>query len=152
MDVTLDAKGSPSFIIHENTAWDEIILAGGGIEALGREAPEAICFGTLAQRSETNRATLAALLARLRPRHVLYDVNLRQNFYSREWIEDSLRRCTIARCNDDEALFLARLLFGGELARKEFARALCESYGIDSVCITRGARGAAVFLRCRELK
>ena len=144
VDVTLDAKGSPSFIIRENTAWDDIILEDGALDALAREAPEAVCFGTLAQRSGTNRATLATILARLRPHHVLYDVNLRQNYYSREWIEYSLRHCTIAKCNDDEALLLSRMLFNRDMAQRDFAETLRESYGVGTVCITRGADGAAV--------
>lgn len=145
VQVELDPHGVPDFTIREDVAWDAITLQDDQLAALAHAHIDALCFGTLAQRGRVNRATLDTLLTCLKPAQVLYDVNLRQSYYDKSWIEHSLRHSTIVKLNDAEAHRLAELLFGTDLDKAAFARRLCTAYPVQIVCITRGAHGAAVY-------
>ena len=85
--VALDAAGQPTFTIHENVAWD-LIEAGGGVLREAARA-DAICFGTLAQRHPVAHAAIRAVLDAAPPTALrIFDINLRQHFWSRELIEE----------------------------------------------------------------
>ncbi len=144
VDVSFRDDGSHDFTIHDGVAWDDIAVTAEEARALGVGGIDALCFGTLAQRSAANRSGLASLLSRAAPRAVFYDVNIRQRYFAAGWIEWSLRACTIMKCNDDEAALLARLLFGRDMDEEEFARSAAGRYNVTTLCVTRGARGAAV--------
>src|SRR5688572_22746224 len=108
VSVELD-DGQPRYIIHENVAWDRIAAKTETLQAAA--SADAICFGTLAQRSETSRASIHEILAQGKPEALLIlDVNLRQSFYSAELIERSLRAANILKINDAELPVLAGLL------------------------------------------
>ncbi len=145
VDVRLSNDGIPDFTIRRPAAWDEIEATHKDIARMSGDEVNAFCFGTLAQRSEKNRATLARLLDLIKPPLVFYDVNLRQSYYDREWIELSLMRCDVVKLNDDEARFLSSMIFGADLDEKSFSERLCGSFSIQCICITRGARGTAVY-------
>ena len=139
--VTVDTSnpGHPTYIIHENVAWD-FLEATDRLAALGREA-DAICFGTLAQRSATSRATIQRVLSVSRPDCLrVYDVNLRQHWYEPATLEASLAQATIVKLNHDEVGVLAPLLSlpAEPLA---FARGLLEKFAGEIVCITRSENG-----------
>lgn len=144
VEISIGENGSPDFTIQDNAAWDEIILSDETARRLGSGGLDAVCFGTLAQRSARNRKALRILVEGAAPRELFYDVNIRQRYYSTDWIEWSLGVCTIMKCNNDEAAFLARLLFGHDMEHEEFARSAAERYGIGTLCVTRGPDGAAV--------
>jgi fructokinase len=136
--VTLSA-GQPSYVIHENVAWDCLQPEAALLEAVA--AAGAVCFGTLAQRSPVSRETIhRGLAAAGATTLVVYDVNLRQRWYEREWIERSLRACDVVKLNHEELAVLSNLLGTGRRA-EEFVATLCERYGVQTVCITRGAEG-----------
>jgi fructokinase len=140
--VTVDTSEPlhPRFTIHENVAWDYLAFDRALEELAGRAA--ALCFGTLAQRSPVSREAIQRAIRAVRPGClVVYDVNLRQHFYQREWVETSLRASRIAKLNEDETVELDKLLGFGAQDQLLFARALLEQYGLDAVCITRGPRG-----------
>lgn len=145
VEVKLNAQGVPDFTIAEQVAWDEITLTNAQIEALAADRIDAVCFGTLAQRSPSNRETLRALLTRLHPGQVFYDVNLRRSYYAGQWIKDSLAASTILKCNEDEVRILGHVLFSAELDQTGFAKRVGAEYPVAAVCITRGAQGAAVY-------
>jgi len=141
--VTLEG-GQPSYIIHEDVAWDFLECDEVWKSEMRRAA--AICFGTLAQRSQKSRAAIHdSLAAASQETLIVYDVNLRQNFYDREWVERSLHSAKVVKLNDDELLTLTRLLeieaASDEEAPGIFTRALIDRFGVDMVCITRGAKG-----------
>ena len=144
VEISLHEDGSHDFTIHDNVAWDDIAVSAEDARTFGAGGVDAVCFGTLAQRSAVNRSGLKSLLDIAAPRAVFYDVNLRQHYYETEWIEWSLRTCTILKCNAEEAAFLARYLFGRDMEEEEFARSAARHYNIITICITRGVRGAAV--------
>jgi fructokinase len=141
--VTVDTSdpASPRFEIHENVAWDAI-EADPALERLAGDAA-AVVVGTLAQRALRSRNTIRRCLDIAGERLTVYDVNLRQPHYRREWIEDTLRRARIVKLNDDEVRVLSGLL-GAPDDLTGFARAVLDRYGCELVCITRGADGCAV--------
>ncbi len=145
VDVRLSQNGIPDFTIHDPAAWDEIEATDKDIAGMSGDEVNAFCFGTLAQRSGKNRETLLRLLDAIKPSLVFYDVNIRQSYYTREWIEFSLVRSDIVKLNDDEARLLSSMLFGADMDERSFAVRLCESFSIERLCITRGERGAAVY-------
>ena len=142
--VTVDTgdPGHPTFTIHENVAWDALEF-DSGLERLMRDA-SAVCVGTLAQRDPRSRETIRRCLDAAAGAEVVYDVNLRQSWYRREWIESTLDHSTIVKLNIDEVRTLAPLLGGLPAAPGEFARALIERHDVELVCVTRAEEGCLV--------
>ena len=144
VDVVLDEAGIPDYVINENTAWDNIELTEEAINSIISEKWDVFCFGTLAQRTENNKNLLKKILNSIEPAHVFYDVNIRQNYYDFDCIDFSLKKSTIVKINDDEAVLLSEMIFNRKMSEEVFAFALSEKYKLDMVCITRGGNGAAV--------
>ncbi len=142
--VTVDTRdpGHPTYVIHENVAWD-FIDADDAFERLMTEAA-AVCFGTLAQRSDRSRASIQRGLALARKALIVYDVNLRQSWYDRELVERSLRGCDIVKLNSEEVAVLADLLGTGEPDPAAFARALRRRYDVHTTCVTRAENGCVL--------
>ena len=145
VEVSLDKNGHPTYQINENVAWDNIVLSQDLINNLTKTKWEIFCFGTLAQRTLENRETLNRILLSIKPHHIFYDVNLRQNYYRKEWIEKSLCQSTIVKLNNREALTLSEMLFGRRLKQKDFFETLVQKYDLSIVCITHGKDGASVY-------
>ncbi len=145
VNVNLDFKGHPTFQINENVAWDDIILSKNSISNLSKLKWEIFCFGTLAQRTTGNRNILNQLLLSIKPHHIFYDVNLRQNYYRKEWIEKSLCQSTIVKLNDQEVTIISNLLFSQKLKQKDFIENLAQKYDLSIVCITHGKNGASIY-------
>ncbi len=142
VDVTLDAAGQPTFTINPEAAYDYLAW-DAALETLLRQA-QAVCFGTLIQRSPTAQATVQRALHTASNALVLYDVNLRQHFYSREVVERSLHASRWVKLNDSELTVLRDLL---GLERPGESGGLAElrgRYGIELACLTRGERGCLV--------
>lgn len=159
--VTLDSKGVPQYDICLGVAWDNIPLTGEMLE-VARSA-EAICFGSLAQRSETSRKTIHAFLDAA-PKSALrvFDINLRQRWYTAEVINESLNRANILKINDEELDVVAAMLLGvssedpkkliaedAELTRK-VCRDLIARYDLKMLILTCGAIGSYVFTATEE--
>jgi fructokinase len=140
--VELTAGGQPRYIIHEQVAWDHL-QPTAALLAAARDAA-AICFGTLAQRTVDSRETIHRCLAAAGPKTlIVYDVNLRQHWYDRSWIERSLRTSRIVKLNDEELPVLARLLALPDESLATFA-AHTRELGVQIVVLTRGAAGCSV--------
>ena len=136
--------GIPNYTIIEGVAWDHIPLT----EEMTRlaEHADAVCFGTLAQRSEESRITIQRLLSHV-PEEALrvYDINLRQHYYSRELIVASLRHCNVFKINDEE-LDLLRGIFNLESdTLHDFCRRFVAMYNLRYLILTAGADYSAVF-------
>lgn len=130
----------PRFVIHENVAWDYMEITPQWQSALAEAA--AVCFGTLAQRSQVSRDTVLSLLHdQKKHRLIVYDVNLRQDFYSPEIVEASLRLSRLVKLNSEESHVVRDLLGISVPGDTEFCRALMSRYDVDAVCITRGEHG-----------
>lgn len=144
VEVTLDREGIPQYNILTGVAWDHIPYSER-LRQLAREA-RCICFGSLAQRSGESRRTIAAFLDET-PKEALriFDINLRQHFYDREVVTESLRRCSILKINDEEALVVSDMLDMGTRDIREVAEQLRRDYGLQATILTCGSRGSLVF-------
>lgn len=144
VQVTLDAQGIPSYEIVENVAWDNIPFTPE-MEEVAKHA-RAVCWGSLAQRSEVSRTTINRLLDAT-PADCLkiFDINLRQHFYTKEIIENSLRRADVLKINDEELELLTPMLnlpVGDERTK---AQRLLQAYDLQLVVLTCGTNGSYVF-------
>jgi fructokinase len=155
VNVRLGPGGEPEFEITYPVAWDFLDWEPSW-QNLG-ESADAVCFGSLAQRSPRSRRTIRAFLAALRPQTVrVFDVNLRQSFYSSEILADSLRLTDVLKLNHEELPRVLELLGltaarDSRIARSENqtsrARRLLHDYRLQLVCVTRGARGSLLITR-----
>jgi len=145
VEVSLDERGHPTYLIKENVAWDNIILDLDLADSLAKNKWEVFCFGTLAQRTKENREVLNQIISQAHPHQVFYDVNLRQDYYKKEWIEKSLCQSSIVKLNDREALIVSELLFGQTLKQEKLAELICQEYDLSIVCITHGKNGSSVY-------
>jgi len=145
VDVYLNQKGHPKYTINKDTAWDQIILKERYMDLLFKENWDAFCFGTLAQRTESNRKVLQGLFSNLNCEYIFYDVNLRQNFYQKEWIEHSLYSSNIVKLNEEEVTTLSELLLGKVVNKEEFCHAISSEYSLKIICITLGENGSIVY-------
>jgi len=145
--VEVDLRGQPEYHISENVAWDFLEFSEDWI-SLAR-ATHAVCFGSLAQRNSVSRAAIRAFLSALPSFAIgIFDVNLRQSYFSGDLLRDSARHATILKLNHEEfPRFLDLLrcpLKGSERSDIFAARWLCRDLGIRLVCITRGPAGSAL--------
>jgi fructokinase len=145
--VALSGDGLAHFTIQENVAWDHIALTREAL-ATASEA-HAICFGSLAQRSEASRNTIQQLVAATPADGLrVFDINLRQRFYSRDVIEQSLQRANVLKLNDDELPTLSEM-FGltglPEHQIKHQIECLAQTFSLRLVALTRGANGSLLY-------
>ena len=144
VQVSVDPAGQPTFDIAESVAWDFFAWTPEW-RALAERA-DAVCFGSLAQRSPQSRATVRAFLRALRPGVTrVFDVNLRQSFYDADTLSESAKLADIMKVNTDELAIVAKLLripFIYDEVRA--AHWLRDILGLKLVCITRGAKGSLI--------
>ena len=141
VEVELDDRGVPTYNIMEDVAWDNIPFTSE-MEALAGRA-DAVCFGSLVQRMGSRDSVLAFVRA-MRPNALkVFDINLRQHYYSREVVEESLRLSDILKINDEEIRIVADM-FGLGDDDAAACRALIAAYGLKLVILTRGADGSEV--------
>jgi fructokinase len=141
VQVTVDHAGQPKFGIAEGVAWDFLEWSSAWQE-LARQA-NAVCFGSLAQRNAATRATIRQFLKTVPVGVVIvFDVNLRQNFFSREILEDSMQLADVVKLNHEELPRIAQLF--GIHHRDEIGSAdtLMERHDLKLICITRGCNGS----------
>jgi fructokinase len=141
VNVKLDSRGQPEFEIKFPAAWD-FLEWNESLHRLARSA-DAVCFGSLAQRSAKSRQTILNFLDSVRPKCVkIFDVNLRQSFYSADVLEGSMSRATIVKLNVDEVPRVAALLEATSHDPSAFGREALQRFGIRLICVTRGQNGS----------
>jgi fructokinase len=141
VNVLIDGAGQPEFSIASDVSWDHLEWTGAW-QTLASRA-NAICFGTLAQRSPASRVTVHRFLeASAKNALKIYDVNLRESFYSIDIMVDSLRLADIAKLNADELARVCDLLDIGGQTDWEKSRQLLTKFDLKLVCVTRGALGS----------
>ncbi|MGZ3316795.1 MAG: carbohydrate kinase family protein, partial [Isosphaeraceae bacterium] len=137
--VALAEGGQPRFTIHEHVAWDRIMADENSLATAVRA--DAVCFGSLSQRSEPARTAIRSLVSATRPGALrLFDVNLRPPFVDREVIADSLTLANALKLNDQELPELTAM-FGLSASVRESMAELADRFGLLLVALTRGARG-----------
>lgn len=146
--VTLQGDGIPQYDICQDVAYDNIPFTAK-LEAIAKNAC-AVCFGSLAQRNSVSHHTIMQFLDATAPNALrIFDINLRQSWYSRDVVEQSLSRCNVLKLNDEEIPVLASLLgmpaVSGESDFEATAQSLIAQYGLKYVILTCGATGSYVF-------
>ena len=145
VDVTV-VNGSPNYEIVRGVAWDNVPFS----DALANMASgcRAVCFGSLAQRSEVTRNTIRRFLDAV-PRNCLkvFDITLRQQFYNKEIIEDSLRRCDILKINDEEMVTVSHMFSIPGLDNESRCEYLVRTFRLKMVILTLGANGSYIYYK-----
>jgi len=139
--VTIDAAGQASYKFADDSAWDHLEWSAA-LESLA-ERCDAVCFGTLGQRSPTSRATIQRFVSATSKRTLrMFDVNLRQGFFDRETIHTSLQIASAVKLNDEELPMVAELCKITAPTPRELLRKLVDRYELRLAALTCGADGA----------
>jgi fructokinase len=145
VDVTLDIAGKAQFRFAPDVAWDHLQWS----EPLERLAGPcaAVCFGTLAQRSDVSRQTIRRFVRATRPTALrIFDMNLRAPYYDADTIRESMALASILKLNDEELPIVASLC-GLSGTDTDLLARLAERFGLDVVALTRGPHGALLWRR-----
>lgn len=141
--ISLDNEGVPQYEIVENVAWDALECPQMILD-LVKDA-SVMCWGSLAQRSLTSRQSVLAMLAAAPKECVkVFDINIRQHYYSREVIETSLGYADILKLNEDELPLVASIL-GLSGPEHDIVSQLIEKYALKYLVYTHGADFSEVF-------
>ena len=136
VNVNIDSDGVASYEFNSNCAWDQLPFTEN-LQRLSSEA-DLITFGTLAQRSATSRNTIMKALSKRKPSaKVLFDINIRQNFYSKEIIEASLKEADFLKINEEEVLIMYDL-FGKNLHEIQ------QEFNLELIILTLGPDGSQI--------
>ena len=144
VQVTLAEGGIPTYDIKEGVAWDNIPYTDEMAE-IAKNA-RAVCFGSLAQRNRVSRENIRKFLADT-PADCLKicDINLRQQFYSKEILEDSFKLCNILKINDEELVVVNRMFGYDGLDMRQTCEKMVQDYGLKMLVLTCGTNGSYVF-------
>jgi fructokinase len=124
------------------TAYDYVEL-NEEIESLVSRKTDCLYFGTLAQRNFTTRRTIRHFFDR--DIKFFCDLNIRQNFYTKELIRDCLAACNVLKLNVEELRLVNELLFNKRFDTNETPKRLLDDYRIEQLCITNGDQGAVIY-------
>ena len=146
VQVTLSEGGIPQYDICEGVAWDNIPFTPA-LDELARNA-QAVCWGSLAQRSEVSRNCIYRFLDAMPSepgRLKVFDINLRQHFYSIDVIEASCQRANVLKINEEELVIVSELLRLGTPQVEQQCRLLMERFSLDMLVLTCGSNGSYIF-------
>ena len=146
VQVELDAEGVPCYDIKEGVAWDNIPYTNA-LEGLAR-CTRAVCFGSLAQRSVVSRETINRFLDAMPVTDEtlkIFDVNLRQGFYTKEILCNSFQKCNILKINDEELVTVSRMFGYPGIDLQDKCWILLAKYNLKMLILTCGVNGSYVF-------
>lgn len=146
VQVEIDQAGIPQYDIKENVAWDNIPFTPA-LESLAKKT-KAICFGSLAQRNIVSRETIGKFLEAIPEENdalVIFDINLRQGFFTKETICESMERCNILKINDEELVTISRLFGYPGIDLQDKCWILLGKYNLKMLILTCGVNGSYVF-------
>ena len=146
VQVTLDDNGIPCYDIKEGVAWDNIPFT----DDLKRLAlsTRAVCFGSLAQRNEVSRTSINRFLDTMpdgEGQLKIFDINLRQGFFTKDIIRDSCQRCNVLKINDEELVAISRLFGYPGIDLQDKCWILLAKYNLKMLILTCGTNGSYVF-------
>jgi fructokinase len=141
VNVQVDDKGQPCFEISESVAWDFMEWTPEW-RTLAAQS-DAVCFGSLAQRSERSRSTIRRFVHATRPEAArVFDVNLRQHFFTAQILSDSMKMATIVKLNHEELPRIMGLLGMEHRDEESSLLRLVTEHHLKLLCLTRGGRGS----------
>lgn len=146
VQVELDTAGVPCYDIKEGVAWDNIPYTSA-LEGLARQT-RSVCFGSLAQRSVVSRETINRFLSAMpdgEGQCKIFDVNLRQGFYTKEILCNSMRQCNILKINDEELVAISRMFGYPGIDLQDKCWILLAKYNLKMLILTCGVNGSYVF-------
>ncbi len=146
VQVELDEAGVPQYEIKENVAWDNI-PSTEELKAIAAET-KAICFGSLAQRNIVSRTTIQEFLNAIPKENdplVVFDVNLRQGFYNKDILCNSMKACNILKINDEELVTVSRMFGYPGIDLQDKCWILLGKYNLKMLILTCGINGSYVF-------
>ncbi len=143
VSVEVSTDGAPEYVIHEGVAWDHIAVTTEALDLL--RAADAVCFGSLAQRERVSRESIQTLVSAARAEAWrIFDINLRQHYFSREVIETSLKLANVLKLNDAELPIVSKL-FGAAGNVKSQIEFFAQRFDLRVVALTRGGGGSLLF-------
>lgn len=144
VQVTLNKAGVPEYEICENVAWDNIPFTAKA-ENLAKNTGT-VSFGSLAQRNSVSRETIKCFLAAMPENSLkIFDINLRQEFYTKELIDESLTLCNVLKINDDEVAVISKLYGYKKYSEQDICKKILSDYNLEIVILTKGIDGSFVF-------
>jgi Sugar kinases, ribokinase family len=144
--VTLDGDGIPTYDIKQDVAWDNMQLTDEVLELAAKT--KAVCFGSLAQRCEKSRNMISGFLDAMPADDdvlKIFDINLRQSFYTKEIIVSSLNRCNVLKINDEELVVVSKLLDYNSESQDEVCQSLIKDYNLKILILTCGTKGSYLY-------
>ena len=149
--ITLDANGIPTYTIVEDVAYDNISYTPQ-IEEIAHRC-NVVCFGTLAQRNHVSRDTIRRFLDSMPQSdhtYKVFDINLRQNFYSKEIITESLRQCNVFKINDEELAVVKKMFGYDSETDREACLKFISDWDLKFLILTCGTNGSYIFAETEE--
>lgn len=146
VQVELDPNGVPMYDIKEGVAWDNIPFTPA-LEELAKNT-RSVCFGSLAQRSVVSRETINRFLDVMpegEGQCKIFDVNLRQGFYTKEILCNSMKKCNILKINDEELVTVSRMFGYPGIDLQDKCWILLAKYNLKMLILTCGVNGSYVF-------
>lgn len=146
VQVEIDQAGIPQYEIKENVAWDNIPYTAHLENLAGRT--RAVCFGSLAQRNVVSRSTINRFLDAMphdEDNLIVFDVNLRQGFYNKEILCNSMSRCNILKINDEELVTVSCMFGYPGIDLQDKCWILLGKYNLKMLILTCGINGSYVF-------
>ncbi len=139
--VSLNEKSEPTFTIDEERAYDYIEKTES-LENLINEKTDCLYFGTLAQRSKISRKTIQSLFNK----EIKYfcDLNIRQEFYSKEIIESSLKASNILKLSESELKLLNDIFFKEDFETEKTSKKIIKEFGLEFLAVTLGGDGSLI--------
>lgn len=137
-------NGQPSYEIVENVAWDFLKLSKSWQELA--EKADAVCFGSLAQRNEVSRKTIREFVGLTKGLRI-FDVNLRQNYFSAEVLGKSFELANVVKLNHEELPIIVKLLKINGASVQICLEKLIQKFELKLICLTRGANGSLLQTR-----
>ncbi len=144
VDVDISDANDPRYTIHTDVAWSHIPFTDELKDIASKS--KAVCYGSLAQWMYESRHTILQFLDAT-PEDCLkvFDVNLRQSFYTKDILDASLSRCDILKINDAELQVIARQYDIEAWDQQRFCREMMRRFNLSILILTMGTRGSQVF-------
>lgn len=142
----IDESGVAHYTFPDNVAWDNIPFTPE-MEAMAHQT-RAVCWGSLAQRSEVSRQSILRFVDTVPDgpgQYKIFDINLRQNFYTKEVICESMKRCNVLKINDEELVLIGRMFGYPGLDIENKCWLILGKYDLDMLVLTCGVNGSYVF-------
>ena len=141
VQVMINEKGNASYDITYPSAWDKIEQDEDVLSLVSNT--DVLIFGSLICRDEVSRNTLFAIIHH--SNYSVFDVNLRQPYYTKENLIKLMKASDFIKLNDEELLEISQMLNSPFNSFEQNIRFIASQMGASQICVTKGAFGAVLF-------